>query len=234
MLSNRTIITLAIAGLVLPVLIVLFRQSNIGLIAAPITCEQITTRLSAIDNVARLPESPVLIIGDATARHWPASITTLNEQPVLVRAFSGLTTDLADMCFERLVAFYRPGRVLLFLESADQEKLETELTDDLRSLRSTFTRYGISGELTVVGLAKTPARDNARIGRLNQAVEELAFNIRGLHFIDLNPLLLNAEGAPDPRKFWPDGDTLSADEYPALAALIARQVKRPRNSNDQV
>jgi hypothetical protein len=227
MLSNQTLRVLTLLGLLLPVLVVALRMADSALDLTPLTCEQMTTDMSRLDNVARLPTAPALLLGDSTARHWPTHIDQLDEHPLLVRGFIGLTPALVNECFPRLVGFYRPSHVVLFLESAEQRRLETELADQLKGLQRRLRDLKLGAPLIIVGLLETPASDRLRVGRLNQAAATVARGAADTVFIDPNALLATPEGAPDPRAFWPDGDTLAEDHYAALAALIAQHLQPP-------
>jgi hypothetical protein len=220
MLQPRTLITLAIIGLLLPVVLVALRQYLVRYQPDPMDCAEITQYLEAQDNVARLPKAPLLVLGDHTASQWPADITTLAEQPVLRRAMEGTTAATVASCFARLVAYYQPSTVLLFLDHRDQRRLETELTDEIQAINDQMQHFDVDMHLWVVGLIATPARDNNRIERLNRAVAQIATQLPDVDFIDINPTLRLPDGSPDHNRFWPNGDTLRQEQFPALIEQI--------------
>lgn len=216
MLQTRTLIIFAVLGLLLPLVLVAARQYVVDHQPDPLDCATLTEDLETLDNVSRLPEAPLLVLGDGTARHWPDSIAELAGQPVLNRAIQGTTVATVAACFRRMVAYYRPRHVVLFLEHRDRERLETELTDALQEINAQKDRFDVAMNLWVIGLIETPARGSSRVSRLNRAVESAAAALPGVEFIDFNPLLQNADGRPDHNHFWPDGDTLREASMPDL------------------
>lgn len=220
MLSTRTILVLAAAGLLLPLVIIALRQSDGLLRHDAMDCTHVTSHLEALDYVARLPDSPALVLGDTMARNWPDHIKYLAGRPVLVRHIDNLNAAAVANCFGRMVAHYRPSTVILLLGDRDLDKLETELSQDIRQIGSAMSKLNTSMNMVVTGLLHTPARDNNRVDLLNSAVAVQANSLPDVGFVDPNTELLTRDGTPDPQRFWPDGNTMGQDSYGDLAAVI--------------
>lgn len=234
MLTNRTITRFAVLGLLLPLALILLRQSDRWIANDTMDCSAVTTQLEALDNIARLPTRPTLVLGGHMAQQWPEHISELGNAPVLVRATRGLSTEVIGNCFNRVIGHYRPSQVVVMLGDIELNKLETQLAEELRALSAGINNLNANITLVVTGLLRTPARDNDRVDRLNRAVASEADGSPRVSFLDPNPALTGDTGQIDPRRFWPDGDTLDVASYDDLARIIDAKLKAQTAGADGV
>ena len=227
MLSNRALTALTFFGLALPLILLGMRQLDAWVGYDPSACEYLTATLETKDNVARLPYAPVLVVGSTLATEWPTTIRRLDSKPALVRGVPGLDTIGIRSCFSRVIGFYRPSTVILMLDASDVGKLETELRENLRGIGNAMNNLHTEMSLLVTGFLHTPARDNRRVDRLNQAVAAETALLSHVEFIDFNPLFTAEAGddQPDPKFFWPDGDTLAEGSYGAIADALTVRIQ---------
>lgn len=185
-------------------------------------CPALTREFEALDNQQPLQQRGVLVIGGQHLAGWNDPPTTIGGQPLFVRASSGLTPALAAECFPRLIGFYQPATLVIFLPTAAASDNVTSLVKTLVDIRELANYYNVAPRIAVVPPLQTP-RDGqayAHFGRFRGELTSLTKTIPGISIWTLADALMSAPGRVNASLFWPDGRTLYPDGYQRLASRL--------------
>lgn len=183
--------------------------------------------LAAEDLLSPPPASPVLFYGSSSIRLWETLAEDFPRMAVLNRGFGGST--LAD-CVEfadLLVVPYAPRTILFYAgdNDLDQGATPRQVLDRFKELVRIVR--GSLGEVpvTFVAIKPSPSRwsNVAAIMETNNLVREFIGQEKGLHFIDVFPAMLTAEGEPREDLYLEDGLHLNRAGYKLWTRLLLEQ-----------
>jgi hypothetical protein len=184
------------------------------------------------DQVASLPESPLLVTGGLRVRLWESLPAALQPVPTLLRPLGDATLEDLSHHYDRLIGFYRPQALIIVPSYADlhlrSEKNAEEFLDALRALLEIDREYGITEHRYVLVPFKTllHPEDDARIDAIARKLSQLARKTEQLTVINPNLLLLDDAGRPDPDFYRGDGVNLNDAGYARLTLLLRSQLEK--------
>jgi hypothetical protein len=142
----------------------------------------------------------VLFVGSSIFRQWTGAAADLAPLPALNRAFGGSRTgDQLDR-FDQVVAPYAPRVIVYYCGSND-----LKAGDDPEAIFRRFRAFSrrVAGELPgtrLVFVSSTRSPDRAdkwdRVDRYNALVRDHCAATPGHVYVDVNPLLVGADGQP--------------------------------------
>jgi lysophospholipase L1-like esterase len=179
--------------------------------------EEAIRLFEAQDRLAPPPPGGTLFVGSSSIRAWPDLAGDFPEVAVIQRGFGGSRSADVLHFFDRIVAPYRPRRIVLFAGIND---INAGLSPD--SVRRNTERFlqRVAAELPqtevlVLSLTISPSRQSLTDQYLatNALLGTLVNQYPQARFVDLVPAMLDANGDPRAALFGPDRTHLSPQGY---------------------
>lgn len=180
----------------------------------------------AREDAARFPApGGAVMAGSSTFRMWETAVRDFAPLPVINRGFGGSTMEELLALQDKLVWQYKPKVVLIYEGTNDLLPEASSLPEVLEQYSQFLaaTAKALPGvKFLVFAINHTPARDHRWpvMSQANAALKALAAQYPGSVFVDLVPLLLDAQGRPDPQYYLPDGQHLNAKGYARWAPAV--------------
>ena len=190
-------------------------------------CHSLVRQFEELDAQQSLQPRGVLVLGGEHLTAWDQPPSKIGDQPLLVRAKPGLTPALAAECFERLVGFYQPATLVLFLPTAAINQNVSTLIKVLTDIRELANYYNVAPQIAIVPPIQTP-RDGQAYASFTRFIGELTSRTKttpGIAIWPLSDALMSTRGQVDATLFWPDGKTLYPDGYERLASRLEQQAR---------
>ena len=109
------------------------------------------------DFSSSLPSDVILLTGNQRIKHWSSSPKNFGDSQVLKRTVEGLTPELLNTCFPRLIGHYQPSRVLLFLDTLHASWVDSRaLLASLEGIMEQRSVYGLRFDLWVIAPIISP------------------------------------------------------------------------------
>lgn len=176
------------------------------------------------DFSSSLPRDVILLTGNQRIKHWSSSPKKLGDSQVLKRTVEGLTPELLNTCFPRLIGHYQPSRVLLFLDTLHVSMVDSgALLASLEGIMEQRSVYGLRFDLWVVAPITSPrlsSADRENLRRLISEVSEWSEQMLGTHWVSLNEVLEDDAEGTNPHYFWPNGNTLTQEGYQLITQRL--------------
>jgi hypothetical protein len=176
------------------------------------------------DFSSSLPRDVILLTGNQRIKHWSSSPKKLGDSQVLKRTVEGLTPELLNTCFPRLIGHYQPSRVLLFLDTLHTSTVDSgALLASLEGIMEQRSVYGLRFDLWVVAPITSPrlsSADRENLRRLISEVSEWSEQMLGTHWVSLNEVLEDDAEGTNPHYFWPNGNTLTQEGYQLITQRL--------------
>jgi len=176
------------------------------------------------DFSSSLPSDLILLTGNQRIKHWSSSPKKFGGSQVLKRTVNGLTPELLNTCFPRLIGHYQPSRVLLFLDTLHASKVESDaLLASLEGIMEQRLVYGLRFDLWVIAPITSPrlsSTDRGNLSLLISEVSEWSEQMLGTHFVGLDEALEDHAEGTNPHYFWPDGNTLTQEGYQLITQRL--------------
>lgn len=193
-------------------------------------CRTLVLQFETVDSQQSIRQHGTLFVGGEQLVAWSNPPESLGEQPLLIRAHVGLTPELAAECFERLIGFYQPATLVLWLPTDSINKPIGRLVAVLQDIRELANYYNVAPQIAVVPPIQTP-RDGqayATFGRFRSELTSRAKTIPGMTIWPLSDVLMPRPGQLDAALFWPDGKTLYPTGYRRLATRLEQHSQDTR------
>lgn len=178
----------------------------------------------------------LLVVGSSIMQQWTTLGTDLAPVPVLNRAVSGSTAfqwlpgAAAGYWDNRVITQENPALVL-YLGSNDIANGDnlSEIHSRLVTFLTEFWARYPDAPVLYVSVIRSPLKaangQTATVDDLNYMMENLAFSEPRLQFVDINPVLVDADGnALEPGIFTSDNNHLTAVGYQRIAPLVRQAV----------
>lgn len=174
-------------------------------------------------------ECDVLFFGSSSIRMWSTLAEDMAPLRVVNRGYGGATLRDIFYNYERVFAHYQPKAIVLFCDNdiSGDPNHDVTIAENIDLYRMIFTR--LSKEYPdapryFLSIKYTEARKGIRYKQqiLNEMMQEIAERTGLFTYVDVNSLLLNEDGNPDPKYFLSDRLHITREAY----ALWAEELKR--------
>ena len=176
------------------------------------------------DKVSPPPTDGILFVGSSIFRLW----TTLEQQmaplPVFNRGFGGSRTDEVLFYMDRIVLPYRP-RVIVYYCGSNDVNAGDEAAVIAGRVQEFARRVGAALPKTTiyfVSVNKAPQKRDRWdvVEAVNRAMQDYASRAPNLKYIDVNPVLFDAQGEPRLDMYVSDRLHLTPPAYAGFTDII--------------
>ena len=186
----------------------------------------------------KIPTTPaeVVFAGDSLVADgpWAEFFTEIHNRGIGGDTAAGLLGRLDE------VTEGKPRKLFLLIGANDLAAAvpDAQFLRHYREILERVRRESPSTAVTVIGVlpinptfSKVPAYDNARVAETNRRLKELVGDFPGVRFLDLGPLLTDADGNLR-REFSTDGMHINIDGYLAIREALEGPVTDPEYRKD--
>jgi lysophospholipase L1-like esterase len=175
------------------------------------------------------PEGAVVFTGSSTIGHWTSLEEDMAPLPVLNRGINGAQLHQIDWLLDRLVLPYHPRAVVLYAGENDLAGFlgsEKKMPEEVLLAFQEFCEaiHAHQPDTSIHFIAIKPAKGRSQFipafEATNRLVQEYCASDPRLHFIDVAPALLGADGRPRDDVFEFDGIHLNEAGYRILASVV--------------
>lgn len=178
-------------------------------------------------------ECDVLFFGSSSIRMWSTLAEDMAPLKVVNRGYGGATLRDIFYNYKRVFSHYQPKAIVLFCDNdiSGDPNHDVTIAENIDLYRMIFTR--LSEEYPdapryFLSIKYTEARKGIRHKQqmLNEMMQEIAERTGLFTYVDVNSLLLDTEGNPDPKYFLGDRLHITREAY----ALWAEELKEAMNN----
>jgi hypothetical protein len=168
-----------------------------------------------------LPEGGILMLGSSTVEIWGKRHAFTAKEPIIWHGIGGTSFEYLLNNFDRLILNYKPVRVIVYSGDNDLgggqggERMADRVADNVRKLVAKLRERLPDAQIAVISIKHSIKRAAAEPlqRRVNDAIRALAEEDDHVDYLNLAPLLLGADGQPDPAHFAPDGLHIAKPGY---------------------
>ncbi len=196
------------------------------------------TSFASWDSRNSVPADSVLFVGSSTIRMWPTA-QRFPTRPVVNRGFGG--SHISDVLhyLDQTVLRYRPAVVVFYAGDNDiaAKKSSQRVFDDFRQVVTRILAARADTDVVFVAIKPSPSRWELwpAMRDANALVRAFADSHPRVHYADIVPATLGADGQPKPELFVADRLHLSTAGYdawtaaltPVLDQILAARARRP-------
>ena len=174
---------------------------------------------------AKAPPKPggILFVGSSTIRIWDLD-RDFPGAHALNRGFGGSHFSDAVFHFERVILPYRPSTVVIYDGDNDiaHGKSPERVFADFETLMRQIRFYLPETRVILLSVKPSVARWALwdKMGQVNALTGEYLRKQQNMHFVDIGPSLLGADGTPRPDFLQKDGLHLNPQGYAVCAGLV--------------
>jgi len=181
----------------------------------------------------RLKENPpkpgsVFFVGSSSIVKWDLKKSYPDKAYVNV-GFGGSTIPDSTHFAPRILTPYKPGTIVFYAGDNDiaQNHKPEQVRDDFRAFAAAARKDNPTCRVLFVAVKPSLARwkQFPTQSKANELVHAACMKGEGLVFVDVVPLMLGADGAPDPELFVKDGLHMSAKGYELWTAAVNKALK---------
>ncbi len=209
---------------VAPLMVLALRLTVFDPNTRDLSCVAAQTVFEMQDFSSSLPSDVTLLTGNQRIKHWSSSPKKIGGSQVLKRTVEGLTPELLNTCFPRLIGHYQPSRVLLFLDTLQASKSDSDaLLASLEGIMEQRSVYGLRFDLWVIAPITSPrlsSTERESLERLISEISEWSEQVLGTHWVSLDKVLEDQAEDTNPHYFWPDGNTLTQEGYQLISQRL--------------
>ena len=209
---------------VAPLMVLALRLTVFDPNTRDLSCVAAQTVFEMQDFSSSLPSDVTLLTGNQRIKHWSSSPKKLGGSQVLKRTVDGLTPELLNTCFPRLIGHYQSSRVLLFLDTLHASKVDSgALLASLEGIMEQRSVYGLRFDLWVIAPITSPrlsSTERESLERLISEISEWSEQVLGTHWVSLDKVLEDQAEDTNPHYFWPDGNTLTQEGYQLISQRL--------------
>lgn len=174
--------------------------------------------------VAAQNKGPVLFVGSSIFHRWTQLMSQMAPLPVTNIAFDGAVTDDWNRLIDSRVLPFRPKVIAYYCGSNDVDDGDTPARIFAR-IREFMTRVTMAlprTQIVFVSVNKAPQKHDRWdvIDEINRRVEQYAAKTPQVLFVDVNPVLVNADGTSRTDLFMNDQLHLRPPAYEAFAGIL--------------
>ncbi len=155
-----------------------------------------------LDAAAPFPRGGILFVGSSIFREWAKVADQMAPLPVLNRAFGGSRTGDQVARFEQLVPRYAPKIIVYYCGSNDLKAKQADAPEVIfgrfREFSERVRAWSAETHLIFVTATRSPDRVPRweQVDHYNALARAYCAATPHRHFVDLNPLLVDAQGHP--------------------------------------
>jgi hypothetical protein len=177
------------------------------------------------------PKKAILFIGSSTIRKWTTLVEDFPGRKVFNRGFGGSQMSDAVYYFDRIVAPYQPGLIVLYEGSNDinDHKTPQHVCDNFKAFVAKVHEQLPQARLDFISILTTPVRaaQVEQVKEANRLIREYISHDEKLAYIDAFPAMLGPDGKPDEALFLPDRLHPNAKGYGKMQPVIAPYLDKP-------
>ena len=170
------------------------------------------------------PTSAVLFLGSSTIRLWKSLKKDFPEIPLINRGFGGSTIAESIALIDTLVFRYKPRQIVFYAGDNDiaQGKLAGQVTKDFVDFEKAVHAKLPKTTILFIAIKPSPSRwkFEKEVREANRSIQAYCEKGSNLRFLDIFPLILNADGLPRPDLFVPDQLHLNSTGYQISAKAL--------------
>lgn len=170
----------------------------------------------------------VFFVGSSSIVKWDLKKSFPDKDYVKV-GFGGSTIPDSTHFAPRILAPYKPTTIVFYAGDNDiaQKHTPEQVRDDFRTFVATARKSNPSCRILFIPIKPSVARwkQVETQSKANALVRELCRADKRLQYVDIVPLMLGADGKPDPNLFVKDGLHLSATGYELWTAALNKALK---------
>lgn len=173
------------------------------------------------------PSNGIVFLGSSSFAYWQTMTTDLAPLPVTNRGFGGSTMAEANYYADRILFPYQPKIIVVYEGENDLNVGENHQTPEqvlaaFRVLVDRVARRLPKAQLYFVSMKPSASRwaNWAVTQRGNELIEAYIKTKKQLHFIDVRPVMLGANGRPRPDIFRADSLHMNAKGYALWTGII--------------
>jgi lysophospholipase L1-like esterase len=175
------------------------------------------------------PQGAVLFVGASSIRRWTTLAADFPGVAVINRGFGGSEYDDIIRYFDRIVLPYKPNQIVIYSGDNDLARGKTpeRVVADFKQIVQLIHAKLPKARVGVIAIKPSLARWslNTQILAADAMLKALADQDERLEYIDIAPLMLGADGKPDPELFVEDGLHLTPKGYAIWTAAVKRFLK---------
>jgi lysophospholipase L1-like esterase len=170
------------------------------------------------------PHRPIVFIGSSSIRIWTSLEQDFPREHVLNRGFGG--SHIADSVgfVERIVVPYEPPLVVMYAGGNDiaAGKSPAVVAADFKAFAARVWSHLPRTQIAFISIAPSPARWNQaqRIREANTLIAAACKADTRLHYVDVFPRMLGADGKPRGDLFLDDGLHMNRHGYELWIPLV--------------
>lgn len=186
-------------------------------------------RFAAADAQAPSPEGSVLFVGSSSIRLWRSLADDFPKLTVLNRGFGGSEISDAIEHFDVLVKPHRPRLIVFYSGSNDlaRGKSAAQVAEDYAAFCARVHETLPQTRIVFLSIVAAPARWQLRekIDEANRAITLFCAADPRREFLDVNTVLLGADGAPRAELFAGDRLHLSTQGYVEWTRVVGPRLE---------
>lgn len=170
------------------------------------------------------PTSAVLFLGSSTIRLWKSLKKDFPEIPLINRGFGGSTIAESIALIDTLVFRYKPRQIVFYAGDNDiaQGKLAGQVTKDFVDFEKAVHAQLPKTTILFIAIKPSPSRwkFEKEVREANRSIQAYCEKGSNLRFLNIFPLILNADGLPRPDLFVADQLHLNSTGYQISAKAL--------------
>jgi len=166
----------------------------------------------------------ILFVGSSIFHRWTQLTTQMAPLPVTNIAFDGAVTDDWNRLIESRVIPLRPKVIAYYCGSNDVDAGDSavRIVARIRQFIDRVTKALPETEIVFVSVNKAPEKRDRWdvVEDINRQMQKLAERNPRVRFVDVNPVLVSADGTPRDELFMNDQLHLRAPAYEEFAKIL--------------
>ena len=160
---------------------------------------------------------------------WTTLAEDFPDVPVINRGFGGSQIEDSVRYADRIITPYHPRRVVFYAGDNDLAKGKSpeQVLKDFSELVDKVHGALPEAPIAFISIKPSLAREKLmpKMARANRLVEEYAKSHKNVEYIDIVPVMLDADGKPRKDIFRPDGLHMNREGYKLWTAVIGPKIK---------
>jgi len=197
--------------------------------ADPTMWEGAIRKFEKADRRSPAPKGIIVFTGSSSIRYWKSLKEDMAPLPVMNRGFGGSQIHQVTHYADRIVLPHQPRAVVFYAGENDmaglffsRKRTPVEIRDAYREFCQKIHRA--LPEVPIYHISTKPPKRRLRLWpamqEANQLVREYCASDRRLHYIDIVPAMLDAEGKPRRDVFKWDGIHLNEKGYAIWKSIV--------------
>lgn len=182
------------------------------------------------DSITPPPRNPILFTGSSSIRFWSSLATDFPGKPVLNRGFGGSELKDVRQYADRIIIPYHPKQIVLYAG-------ENDIATGKQTGQQTFDRFVSLFEyvrqklprvpFVFISIKPSPSRRQyfAENDTANRLIKDYLSKQKKARFVDIRPVMLQANGQPVPELFRQDSLHMLPAGYERWTTVVKPYLK---------